>query len=102
MTPAVAILYSGLSPAKNALSIYKMVFLAYAVVAIQWVPLIFILQVLFGFSLAFSESGSGFIGDFAMAGLFRMGDQSLPLTAPSVSAISFSFYQMQFAAVTGK
>jgi Amt family ammonium transporter len=61
-----------------------------------------ILKVLFGFSLAFSETGSAFIGDFAMAGLSRVGDQSLPLTAPQVSAMSFAFYQMQFAAVTGK
>jgi ammonia channel protein AmtB len=42
MTPAVGLVYSGLSSAKNALSILQLSFLAYAVVAIQWVPLIVI------------------------------------------------------------
>ena len=92
MTPAVGLLYSGLSRSKHALTIIMICFMAYAVVAIQWV--------LFGFSLAFSETGSSFIGDFSFAGMDKLTWQGLPLTAPAIPAVVLVLFQLQFAAVT--
>ena len=92
MTPAVGLLYSGLSNSKNALTMIMLSMLAYAIVAIQWV--------VFGFSLTFSETGSFFMGDFSWAGMTQIGSQSLPLTAPQMPSIAFALYQLQFAAVT--
>lgn len=92
MTPAVGLLYSGLSRSKNALTIIMISFLAYAVVTIQWV--------LFGFSLTFAENGSKFIGNFGFAGFQDVFWQALPLTAPAIPAMVFALYQLQFATVT--
>lgn len=92
MTPGVGLLYSGLSSSKNALSILMLSMLSYAVVMIQWT--------LFGFSLAFSETGSFFMGNFDFGGLENVGAQALLLTAPQVPAVVFALYQMQFATVT--
>ncbi|KAJ3258485.1 hypothetical protein HK103_003607 [Boothiomyces macroporosus] len=92
MTPAVGLLYSGLSRSKNALTILMISCLCYAVVTVQWL--------LFGFSLTFSETGSTFIGNFALAGMDSVMDQALPLTAPTVPSIAYALYQLQFATVT--
>lgn len=92
MTPGVGLLYSGLSNSKNALSILMLSMLSYAVVTIQWV--------MFGFSFAFSETGSSFMGNFEFAGMTNIGSQALLLTAPQVPSIAFVLYQLQFATVT--
>jgi ammonium transporter, Amt family len=92
MTPGVGLLYSGLSTSKNALTIIFLAMLSYAVVSVQWV--------LFGFSLAFSETGTSMLGNFDFAGFTSVGSQGLPLTAPQVPAIVFALYQLQFATVT--
>jgi len=70
---------------------------AMCVVSIQWV--------LFGYSLCFSEwdtdgSGSVFIGDAKYFGLKNVNQVPLLKTAPTVSGITFSIYQMQFATIT--
>lgn len=93
MTPAVGLLYSGLSRSHHALSIIMICCLSYAVVTVQWV--------LWGFSLAFSENAySGFIGNLHYVGLDNLSWQALPLTAPAVPGIAFACYQLQFATVT--
>ena len=92
MTPGVGLLYSGLSRSKNALNILYLSFAAYIIVAIQWYVI--------GFSLAFSENGSGFIGNADFAFFMNMGSGALGLTAPGVPALVFAMYQLQFAAVT--
>ena len=92
MTPGVGILYSGLSSSKNALHIFILCMLSYVVVTIQWV--------MFGFSLAFSETGSSIIGDFNYIGMKNIGLNVMSLTAPQVPSIVFALYQLQFATVT--
>ncbi|KAJ3040987.1 hypothetical protein HDV00_010059 [Rhizophlyctis rosea] len=92
MAPGLGLFYSGMSRAKNALSLIMICFLAVAVVSIQWI--------LFGFSLAFSESGNNFMGNFAMAGFTGVDQNALPLTAPQVPGVLFALYQMQFATIT--
>jgi len=92
MTPAVGLLYSGLSRSKNALTVVMISFLAYAVVSVQWV--------LFGFSLSFSESGSAIMGNFYFGGFQNISWDALLHTAPQVPGAVFALFQMQFAAVT--
>jgi Amt family ammonium transporter len=92
MTPAVGLLYSGLSNSKDALNIFMLSMLSYIVVSIQWV--------LFGFSLSFSETGSSIIGDLSHAGMVSIGLKPLMLTAPQVPSIAFALYQLQFATIT--
>lgn len=92
MTPGVALLYSGLSRSKNALTIVMICFLSYAIVTIQWI--------LIGYSLSFSETGSTFIGNFDHIALRGISNQGLEKTeVTSIPAIVFALYQMQFAAV---
>ncbi|KAJ3053333.1 hypothetical protein HK097_004506 [Rhizophlyctis rosea] len=92
MAPGLGLFYSGMSRAKNALSLIMITFLSIAVVSIQWVC--------FGFSLAFSESGNNFIGNFAYGGLTSIDAGALALTAPQIPGILFALYQLQFATLT--
>jgi Amt family ammonium transporter len=92
MTPGVGLLYSALSPKKNALSMIMISMIGYSVVTIQWV--------LFGFSLVFSETGSPFIGTFEYFGFNGVGTKALVYAAPEIPSIVFAMYQLQFATVT--
>ncbi|GAU89698.1 hypothetical protein RvY_02215 [Ramazzottius varieornatus] len=92
MTPGLAFFYSGLSKFSSALSLMMVCMMAMAIVVIQFF--------LFGFSLAFSPTGSPFIGDFNYGALDGLGTHSFPHTAPAVPALVFMLYQMQFAGIT--
>lgn len=92
MTPGVGLLYAGMTRSKNALTLIMLSMLSYSVVVVQWFTV--------GFSLAFSETGSGFIGDLTYGGFANIVGRSLPMTAPLIPASVFAFYQLQFAAVT--
>ncbi|TPX66253.1 hypothetical protein SpCBS45565_g04581 [Spizellomyces sp. 'palustris'] len=92
MTPGLGLFYSGMSRSKNSLSLIMISMLAMSVITIQWF--------LFGFSLAFSESGGSFIGNFKHGGFTGLGAAALPMTAPQVPGILFALYQMQFATIT--
>ncbi|TPX35991.1 hypothetical protein SmJEL517_g01851 [Synchytrium microbalum] len=87
----VALFWSGMSRAKNALTMTFACGVAFSIVAIQWVC--------FGFSLTFSESGNSFIGDFAHAGFANLGSWALVSTAPAIPSITFALYELVFAAV---
>ncbi|KAI8854585.1 ammonium transporter AmtB-like domain-containing protein [Chytridium lagenaria] len=107
MTPGVGFFYSGMTRAKNALTMIMLCMLAGCVVSLQWVA--------YGFSISFFEystdatdaelgttntGGSNFIGNLKYAGLSNIGSTALIKTAPAVSSINFALYQMQFAMVT--
>lgn len=93
MTPAVGLVYSGLSRSQHSLSVILICCLSYAVVSVQWV--------IWGFSLAFSQSSySPFIGNLGYVGLEDVTWQGWSLTAPAVPVIAFALYQLQFATVT--
>ncbi|KAJ3317757.1 hypothetical protein HDU76_001067 [Blyttiomyces sp. JEL0837] len=96
MTPGLGLFYSGLSRAKNALTMIMLCMVAMSVVSLQWV--------IWGYSLAFSEYdingwGSSFIGDLSHGGLTGVGFDALRV-APAISSITFCLYQMQFATIT--
>ncbi|OQV25535.1 Ammonium transporter 1 [Hypsibius exemplaris] len=92
MTPGLALFYSGLSKSNNALSLMMLCMLTMAVVTIQFF--------LFGFSLAFSETGGPFIGDFKMGAVNTLGSHAFPNTAPQIPSVAFMVFQMQFATLT--
>ena len=61
MTPGLALFYGGMTRAKSTLNMMMMSFAAIAIVSVLWV--------IYGYSLAFGDSGSGFYGAFAWSDL---------------------------------
>ncbi|WVR04746.1 hypothetical protein IAU60_001757 [Kwoniella sp. DSM 27419] len=92
MVPGVGLFYSGLLRRKNALS---MIFLSVAGIAVgsfQWF--------FWGYSLAFSDTGSKFIGNldyFCLKGV--LADPSVGSTR--IPALLFCIYQCMFCLITG-
>ncbi|KAL7410359.1 ammonium transporter AmtB-like domain-containing protein [Mrakia frigida] len=90
MIPGVGFFYSGLLRRKNALSMMYLSMAGLAVVSFQWF--------FWGYSLAFSETGSAFIGDlryFALRNVYEapsMGSTRIP-------ASLFMIYQCMFACI---
>ena len=112
MIPGVGYFYSGLLRRKNALS---MIFLGVAVLAVvsfqvrvslhsplkshQINIANFIKWFFWGFSLAFSETGSAYIGDlkyFALKGVLEQPS----IGSARIPSILFCVYQLMFAAIT--
>ncbi|KAM0747001.1 ammonium transporter MEPa [Meredithblackwellia eburnea MCA 4105] len=91
MAPGVAFLYSGLLRRKNALSMLMLGLAVYSVGTIQWF--------FWGYSLAFSATGSKFIGDLKHFGLMNVLDAP-SMGSSKIPALLFAFYQSMFAAVT--
>ncbi|KAI1339454.1 ammonium transporter AmtB-like domain-containing protein [Xylariaceae sp. FL0016] len=91
MIPGVGFFYSGLARRKSALSLIMLAMLSVAVVDFQWF--------FWGYSLAFSHTGSSYIGDLSNFGLMKT------LAQPSVGGtkvpdILFCLFQGMFAAIT--
>ncbi|KAJ2717326.1 hypothetical protein H4R19_000078 [Coemansia spiralis] len=92
MIPGLGYFYSGMVRSKNALSLVFLCMMAMAVVTLQWV--------LFGYSLAFSETASNpFIGDLKHW-LFLDVQYTPHPNAPTVPGVVFAVYQCMFAALT--
>jgi Amt family ammonium transporter len=91
MVPGLGFLYSGLARRKSALSMIWVCMASSTIITFQWY--------FWGYSLAFStRSGSGFIGD-----LYKIGHAhtlGAPAAVGLIPELLFSFYQMQFCAVT--
>jgi Amt family ammonium transporter len=93
MTPGLAMFYGGMTRAKSTLNMMMMSFAAIAIVSVLWV--------LYGFSLAFGDSGGGFYGSFDFSNLSSAvgqltnngGEYPIPL-------LSFAAFQMMFAVIT--
>ncbi|RDB17452.1 Ammonium transporter 1 [Hypsizygus marmoreus] len=91
MTPGIGFFYSGLLRRKNALSMIWTSMIAVGVVSFQWF--------FWGYSLAFSETGSSFIGDLKYFALKGVLDQP-SMGSTRVPALVFCVYQLMFAAIT--
>ena len=93
MTPGVAFFYGGMVRSKSVLNMIMMSFLAIAIVSVLWVA--------FGYSLAFGDSGNGFVGDFSAAGLSslvgKLADNGGTYPIP---ALAFAMFQLMFAIIT--
>jgi Amt family ammonium transporter len=95
MTPALSIYYAGQGRLKNFVTTMGYTLLAGITLMIIWH--------LFGFSLAFGPSTGqkGFIGNFDYFDLFNIGMQLGPYYNPTFPLLLYSFFEMQFAVVTG-
>ncbi|KAF9157436.1 hypothetical protein DFQ26_008725 [Actinomortierella ambigua] len=91
MVPGIGYFYSGMARSKNALSLIMLSCCSIAVVSFQWF--------LFGYSLAFSKSGSAIIGNFENA-FFRGVLDAPSMGSPKIPDIVFMIFQCMFAALT--
>jgi len=91
MIPGVGFFYSGLLRRKNALSMIYLSMMTLAVVSFQWF--------FWGFSLAFSDTGSRFIGDLRYFGLKGVLEKP-SIGSSRIPSIVFCVYQLMFAAIT--
>lgn len=82
MTPGLALFYGGMVRAKHTLNMLMMNFSAIPVVTVVWV--------LVGYSLAFGSSTGGLVGGFDVLGLSGVADEDLLFVA----------FQMMFAVIT--
>ncbi|MGP4112397.1 ammonium transporter [Streptomyces sp. 4N509B] len=91
MTPGLAFFYGGMVRVKSALNMLMMSFIALGIVSVLWV--------LYGFSLAFSPTGtSPIIGDLEFVGFpedLYMVDGEL-----DAALIAFALFQLMFAVLT--
>lgn len=91
MVPGVGFFYSGLARRKSALSLIWLSLMSIAVVGFQWF--------FWGYSLAFSHTGSSFIGDLTNFGLMDvLGQPSVGST--KIPDLLFCLFQGMFAAIT--
>lgn len=91
MIPGLGYFYSGLARHKNALSLIFLAMLSLAVVSVQWF--------IFGFSLAFSEAGGYFIGNFKYAFFSNVFVDPVATYSgvPAVPIAAFMIFQGMFA-----
>ncbi|GAA4667496.1 ammonium transporter [Frondihabitans cladoniiphilus] len=100
MTPGLAFFYGGLVKAKSVISMMMLSFGAIGLIGVLWV--------LYGYSIAFSNSGSGnFVGiqgwfgiDSTLFSLNALVDQAHSATATGYPTIAFAAFQATFAIIT--
>ena len=93
MTPGLAFFYGGMVRAKSVINMMLMSLITIAVVSVLWV--------VFGYALAFGDSGSAWYGAFSLSGLGDLvsavpnngGEYPIPLLA-------FAAFQLMFAIIT--
>ncbi|HSO38359.1 MAG TPA: ammonium transporter [Labilithrix sp.] len=88
MTPALALFYGGMVRKKNVLSTIMH--------SLSAIPLVTVVWVTFGYSLAFGKSHYGLIGGFEYVGLRGLDTQ----LHGSVPTLAFVAFQMMFAVIT--
>ncbi|KAG1840186.1 ammonium transporter AmtB-like domain-containing protein [Suillus subalutaceus] len=91
MIPGVGFFYSGLLRRKNALNMIYLSMMTIGVVSFQWF--------FWGYSLAFSETASPYIGNLKYFALQNVLDQP-SIGSARVPAIVFCVFQLMFAAIT--
>ena len=89
MTPGLAFFYGGMVRSKNMLAMLMQNFFAMGIVTILWV--------LFGYSLAFGNTGNaGVIGNFDFVGLEGLTNS----VSGSIPTLAFVAFQLTFAVIT--
>jgi Amt family ammonium transporter len=91
MIPGLGYFYGGITSKKNFLTMLLASILAVAINSIQWFG--------WGYSLAFSQTGSVFIGNFDNVALLNVGNDPHTL-APTIPENTFMIFQCMFACIT--
>ena len=93
MTPGLAFFYGGMTQAKSTLNMMMMSFITICIVSVLWV--------IYGFSLAFTDSGSGFIGNISKSGLGSAVNELTNNGGPyGIPLLAFAGFQLMFAVIT--
>jgi Amt family ammonium transporter len=93
MTPGLAFFYGGMVRAKSVLNMMMMSFIAIGIVSILWV--------LYGYSVAFGDTGNGFWGGLGQIGLGELiGQPATNGGAYPIPALVFAMFQLMFAIIT--
>ena len=93
MTPGLAFFYGGMVRVKSVLNMMMMSFAAISVVSVIWV--------LYGYSLAFGDSGSPWIGTFTLSS-FSESINSVTANGAvyPIPTLVFAAFQLMFAIIT--
>ncbi len=93
MTPGLAFFYGGMVSRRNVIGTMLQSFIALGVVSVLWYAV--------GFSLAFGDSLSGWIGDPRTFLFFNnVGTAPHPRLAPALPLVLFAAFQLKFAIIT--
>ena len=94
MTPGLAFFYGGMTRAKSTLNMMMMSFISIGIVSILWV--------IFGYSFAFGNSGSKWIGDFDFSHFSTASSQLITYNgaAYAIPVLVFAAFQLMFAVIT--
>ncbi len=93
MTPGLAFFYGGMTKAKSTLNMMMMSFASICIVSIIWV--------IYGFSLAFGDSGSAFYGAFELGHLgSAVGELTNNGGVYGIPLLAFAGFQLMFAIIT--
>jgi Amt family ammonium transporter len=93
MTPGLAFFYGGMTRAKSTLNMMMMSFAAICIVSIIWV--------IYGYSLAFGDSGSAFYGAFEPSALGQaVGQLTNNGGVYGIPLLAFAGFQLMFAIIT--
>ena len=90
--PGLAVYYGGLVRAKNVLSVAMQCFSIAAVVGVLWM--------IAGYSLSFSDSLFGLIGDLKHAFLWNVNQHDTAPSGSTIPEILFVMFEMTFAIIT--
>ncbi|MGV1004207.1 MAG: ammonium transporter [Candidatus Nanopelagicales bacterium] len=93
MTPGLAFFYGGMVRTKSVLNMMMMSFSAIGIVSILWV--------LYGYSIAFGDTGNGLwggLGELGLGGL--IGQNAANGAVLSIPALVFASFQLMFAIIT--
>jgi Amt family ammonium transporter len=93
MTPGLAFFYGGMVRSKSVLNMMMMSFITIGIVSVLWV--------LYGYSVAFGDSGNGLWGGLSEAGLTDMAtSMTTNGGAYPIPLLAFVLFQMMFAIIT--
>ncbi len=93
MTPGLAFFYGGMTKAKSTLNMMLMSFSTICIVSVLWV--------IYGFSLAFGNSGSSLYGAFSLSGLSDAVNEVTNNGGPyGIPLLLFAGFQLMFAVIT--
>ena len=92
MTPALGFFYGGLVRRKNLTSTIIQTLTIFSVVSLLWA--------FWAYSLAFSPSVYGVVGNLSNAFMNGIGEQANPSYSSAIPALLFFAFQLKFAAIT--
>ncbi len=93
MTPGLSFFYGGMVGFKNVVSTMLQSMVALGLITMVWI--------IVGYSLAFGDSISGFIGNPLTFFMFDgVSDKTHPDLAPTIPLIIFALFQLKFAIIT--